>query len=514
MERGTKVPVVCLGVAALLCAAFAVFMLAAPGKAPRMHKAPELEKVEVPEYVTEGSAPTITLYEGPKTRPTSEAATITVNGNNLHVYDAQVNHEHIWNQNTSPASTPMTYFDFEGEVTVEIEMHTLRKPVESAVVMPASCGITPTVEDGIVSFTVTEPGQYTVVFNNSVAQAVHIFANPLETDIPDKNDPNVIFIEPGEWELDSLVLKSDQTLYISGGAILRAPVIANNAVNVTVRGRGIIDAGSGYDSWVHTGSARVPLDFINCKNIKAEGITFINSNCWNFNANTSENADISNIKIISGRQNGDGFTFQSCNNFHVRDSFARSWDDTLVIKNYTQTSSADITFENIQIWTDLAQSMEIGYETNKGRMPEPEISNITFKDITVLYNFHKPVISIHNSDNAYVHDILYQNIVVENALMQGDNGRNNELIEMTLAKSGWSAVSDQYGITEGVVIDGLTVLNTADGRVPATRFAGADEDHQIKDVTIRNVTVCGEKIGDLEAFNARVEDFCSDITIE
>ncbi|MDR1669458.1 MAG: hypothetical protein LBR76_05825 [Oscillospiraceae bacterium] len=514
-KKTLTLPVLCLGAAALLCAAFAVFMLAAPGAAPRLNAAPSPEEVEVTVYETVGTASKITLYEGPKTMTTSENAKISVNGSELFVYDVMVNHEHIWNENTMPSETPMTYFDFEGEAAVSIRMPKLRNPVESAVVMPAAAGIVPTVADGTVSFTLTEPGQYTVVYNGSVNMATHIFANPPETDIPDKNDPNVIFIEPGEWEADAIALKSDQTLYISGGAVLHAPVLANNAVNVTVRGRGIIDAGSGYDSWVHTGNARVPLDFVGCKNIVAEGITFINSNCWNFNSNSSENADISNIKVISGRQNGDGFTFQSCKNFVVRDSFCRSWDDTLVIKNYSSSLGSDnITFENIQIWTDLAQSMEIGYETNKGKMPNPEISNITFKDITVLYNFHKPVISIHNSDNAYIHDILYQNIVVENALMQGDNGRNKELIEMTLAKSGWSAVTDEFGITKGVVIDGLTVLNTADGKVPASRFAGADAEHQIEDVTIRNVTILGEAITGLDAMNVRVEDFCSNITVE
>jgi hypothetical protein len=198
----------------------------------------------------------------------------------------------------------------------------------------------------------------------------------------------------------------------------------------------------------------------------------------------------------------------------IRDCFARSWDDTLVLKNYTQKSTDNITFENIQIWTDLAQSMEIGYETNKGAMPAPEISNILFKDITVLYNWHKPVISIHNSDNAYVHDITYRNITVENANMRGDNGANKELIEMTLAKSGWSTVSDEFGKTENVTIDGLTVLNTIDGAVPKSRFAGADEGHQISNVTMRNINILGEKVTDLEALNANVEEFCTGITVQ
>lgn len=94
-------------------------------------------------------------------------------------------------------------------------------------------------------------------------------------------------------------------------------------------------------------------------------------------------------------------------------------------------------------------------------------------------------ISIHNADDAFIHGVTYRNITVENALMQGDNGNNKELIEMTLQKNGnWSTVKDEYGSIDGVLIDGLTVLNTADGRVPESRFFGYGPDNRISNVTL------------------------------
>ncbi len=508
-KRAVTFPVVCLGAAAALFLAFAVYMFVSPN-APRLTPA---SSSAASESANEGAQTLLTLYEGPTTMETSATASITANGNELFVYDVMVNHEHIWNANTLPSDTPMTYFDFEGEVKIDIQMPGLGKDIESATVLPTAAGIVPEVKENHVIFTITEPGQYTVVYNGSVNKATHIFANPLETDIPDKDDPNVIYIGPGEWSLDTLVLKSDQTLYLSGGAVLHTVVIADNAANVTIRGRGIID-GSEFAAHNQPGSyARVPVDIRGSKNITAEGIILANSNCWNFNAFSSENVNISNVKIISGRQNGDGFTFQSCKSITVTDSFARTWDDSLVLKNYSG-STRDITFENVQIWTDLAQSMEIGYETNKGLTINPEISNVLFKDITVLYNFHKPVISIHNSDDAYVHDITYQNIVVENALMQGDNGKNNELIEMNMQKSGWSTVTDEFGRIENILIDGLTVLNTVDGKVPASRFSGQGNENMISGVTLRNISILGEKITSLEALKASVNEFCANIIVE
>ena len=468
----------------------------------------------IPAFGLADQQPTkLTLYEGPKTMQTSGDAVVTVNGYDLFVYDVMVNHEHIWNANTLPTTTPMTYFDFEGTTRIRIEMPGLPQAVESAVVQPYSWGIEPEVKDGVVSFLITEPGQYTVVFNGNVNKALHIFANPLETDVPDPDDPDVFYIGPGEWVIDAIALQDNQTLYLSGGAVLHSIISVANANNVKIRGRGIID-GSDYPAWNQAGSyARVPIDLNHSKNVTVEGIIIVNSNCWNLNSYSSKNVAIDNVKIISGRQNGDGFTFQSCTNHLVTNCFARTWDDSLVIKNYSG-STKGITFKNIQVWTDLAQSMEIGYETDKGMTLDPEITEVLFEDVTVLYNFHKPIISIHNSDDAFVHGIVYRNIVVENAFMQGDNGNNKELIEMTLQNSSWSTVRDEFGSIDNVLIDGLTVINTPEGKVPRSRMSGIGEDNMITNVTLKNVKILGQPITTLKDMKLSIDEYCDGIVIE
>ena len=132
----------------------------------------------------------LTIYEGPRTMESSRTASVRVNGYDLFVYDVMVNHEHIWNANTIPSFTPMTYFDFRGQVRIEVKIPGLEHPVESAVVLPTAAGIVPKVENGLVRFELTEPGQYTVVFNSNVNKALHIFANPPEEKVPDPEDPN------------------------------------------------------------------------------------------------------------------------------------------------------------------------------------------------------------------------------------------------------------------------------------------------------------------------------------
>ncbi|MCL2604703.1 MAG: glycosyl hydrolase family 28 protein [Defluviitaleaceae bacterium] len=497
MQKKTVIPVICLGVVAVLCTAFAIFMLIRP----------------VPAAAHDPDLPTLILYEGPQTMDTSQSARIWVEGHELFVYDVMVNHEHIWNSNTIPSRTPMAYFDFEGELLIEIEVPGLAQGINEAKILPSAHGIVPRVENNRVSFTVSEPGFYTVVYNDHVHLATHIFANPLETDVPDRDDPDVIFIDPGHWTLDAIVLNSGQTLYISGGAVVNSIVVVDGAQDVTIRGRGII-CGADRPAWNQPGSyARVPIDIRSSRNITAEGIILINGNAWKFNSFNSDGLFASNIKIISGRQNGDGFTFQSCRNHHVADSFVRTWDDSLVIKNYAG-SSRDITFERVQIWTDLAQSMEIGYETNRGLTINPTISNITFRDIHVLYANHKPIISIHNSDDAEIFNILWENITVDNAFMRGDHGVNNELIEFNMIKTHWSTVRDEWGSIRDITIDGLTVHRTLDGSVPMSNFWGANENHTLENVTLRNIYINGNRVTTLRELRAHVNDYAFNITIE
>lgn len=78
----------------------------------------------------------------------------------------------------------------------------------------------------------------------------------------------------------------------------------------------------------------------------------------------------------------DEFHYRAWKSVEVKNSFVRAWDDALVVKNY-DTNSRNIKFSNVQVWTDLAQSMEIGYETNKGAQEDSTISSISYKNIVV-----------------------------------------------------------------------------------------------------------------------------------
>lgn len=469
----------------------------------------------------------LVLYEGPKSlQDASEAdlacapesgrditlkhcvdTRITVDGQDCYVYDTNVNHNRKWVSNYLPplSRTPVTYFDFEGRADIEITVPD--RELEKVTISPSSYGITPKVDkkNHTVSFSITEPDTYTVLFNDSPERAVHIFANAIETEVPDFTDENVIYIGPGEWDIDAISLESGQTLYLAGGAVVHGVVNANFAEDVMVMGRGIID-GSKLESWKGT-SAFIPLKFDNCKNVTIKDVIVLNSNAWVCQGYETENARIDGIKIISARPNGDGITLQSCRNVEVENCFVRSWDDSLVVKNYNGNTEG-IHFSNMQLWTDLAQSMEVGYETNKGQKPDASITDVSFTDICVLHNYHKPVISVHNADDAIVSGITFRNITVEDAQMgSGDGDEMPYLIDLNIAQNGSWSTTKERGSIQNITIDGVRVLS---GKFCNSRIQGFDGEHQVTDVSISNVEILGKEIRDFESGQFEIDETTTD----
>lgn len=402
---------------------------------------------------------------------------VYLNGTEATVIETAVNHRRIWTSRPMLSTSPVVVETTDGPVEVEIKL--LNEEATSAVVRPLSLGIEPEVQDGVVRFTADVPAQVVVEFNGQVEGALHLFLNAPEEDAPQEGDENVRWFGPGIHEEREIIPEDGETIYLAQGCILRGSIHATGAKNVTVCGPGII-SGSTFDRFADT---LVPFDFVECENITIRGVTVLDPSAWTLNLYKCENVTVEDVKIIGARSNSDGITIQSCKHVSVRDCFVRSWDDSLVVKGYDGDVS-DITFENVIIWTDLAQSCEIGYETRAD-----VIENITFRDITVLHNFHKPVLSIHNSDNALVQNVLYENIIVEDAQM-GEGDGQPFLIDLTTTKSQWSQ-SKERGNIRNVTIRNLQVL---DGKEPSVRIFSFGNDANIDDVTIEGLYILGEHI--------------------
>jgi hypothetical protein len=421
--------------------------------------------------------------------PRYPGITMTVNKKNIFLYSVRANNRYIWSTSAENycEQVPVGMFDMDGTVNVEI---TLPDNPADVIIRPLRSNIAHKVSGKKITFAITEPGQYSVEYNNlphNPKNTVLIFANPVEDFTEIENEYSTITYEPGIHEFDNpLQVHAGQTLYLKQGAVIRGSVFLNR--NTKIVGRGIID-GSHLRNWININyNATIPIETRGGDNIEIRGIAIFDPNGWAMQLNNSSDIIIDNLKILSSRCNSDGISIQSSDNITITNSFLRTWDDSIVIKNYGNRDSFNITAKNCVMWTDLAQTMEIGVETNKGGKENPKINNVLFEDIVILHAMHKAPISIHNGDNAEIYNITFKNITIENYQAGSGDGWKYliDITNLTGAAMGgdsrWTTVQERGSIHD-VLIENIRVLS---GKNLGARFS-SHQGGSIYNVTVKDI---------------------------
>lgn len=253
-----------------------------------------------------------------------------------------------WSSMLGGPSDWASFARFDAMYPVEVVV-TVSQDFESVQLLPQSAGIKPTVDGDKIRFTLDRPRHLTLCFDGTDEHPLHCFCRELEMYVPTPDAPNTIYFGPGEHWIHSLDVKSGQTLYLDGGAILRATlpegakgkqqgvlnlthyaeravINITNAENVRICGRGIIDGS------LLPHPARNPIRVYGSHNVSIEGITLRNSPNWHLPIINSEDVVVQNIVCISGRLNSDGVNCVNSSRVTVRDAFVRSHDDSFVVK--------------------------------------------------------------------------------------------------------------------------------------------------------------------------------------
>lgn len=439
----------------------------------------------------------LVTYPGPDIMDSSSKVSIAVNDNPLFVYETRVNHMRSFTFTYSQQTNPVAIFDFEGHVEVEIDVHDV-EAVSSVKISPEAYAVNAKISGTTIKFGLDYSANYIIEYNGDADNVIHLFANPLETDPIDPNNipANVTYIGPGAYDADAIPLKSNSTIYLAGGAYVFGQIRAEGVNNVKIRGRGILD-GQIYDR-MSENQFTLPIELRNSTNIEIDDIAILDPAGWAITLYFCDQVTVSNIKIITARANGDGISVQSSSNVLVKGGFVRTWDDSLVVKNVDRGTTKNIHFDNVVVWTDLAQSMEVGYETYG-----PSMDEITFSNITIVHNFHKPAMSIHNCDDANITNVTYENITLEDGQMLGDvrdDGEDDYLIDITIAYNvEWTKSAGTRGSINGVTFKNIKVLNMADTII--SRINGESEASMVRNVSFENINIAGktvEKASDLK----------------
>ncbi|MFG0255388.1 MAG: glycosyl hydrolase family 28 protein, partial [Rhodopirellula sp. JB053] len=326
-------------------------------------------------------------------------------------------------------------FDFSGEVTVEV---TIPDSVTTAKILPASAGIEPNIQGQTVSFSLSSPSKLTIEINGETTRSLHLFANEVETNVPDPNDPDVIYFGPGTHEVSRLVVRDNQTLYIAGGAIVRtvvdpdeafttnpdtglrryAPSIELRGKNIRLRGRGVIDASA-------CPTHARDLLLVNGSDITVSGVTFLDASTWNMPIRRSDRVWVHNVKMISYRANSDGIDICNSRDVTVEDCFLRTLDDLVVIKTDKGQGVANrILVKRCVLWNQVAHALSIGAEIRE------DITNVLFADCDVIHDRGREwTLRIFHTDAGKVSDVQFENIRIE---------ESEKLISLWIGQSMWS----------------------------------------------------------------------------
>jgi hypothetical protein len=455
-----------------------------------------------------------TIYPTPKGLHPSQDYEVTVNGKKTFVY-------------ASPVPAAYCSFDMSGPVDITIKANRDIKWVD---VRPKIAGIKPVFKDSAITLRLTKPVQLSIELNGSIKSPLFIFANPTEVNKPNRNDQNVIYFEGGKIHYPGIInVKSNQTVYIEGGAVVVGVIKAKAASNIKVLGRGVLDGTYNVrlnDSIVKAsandtsllrnmkGSYNRFVELIDCDKVTLDGITLHNSTTWQVVPINTNNIRINNIKIVSDQASDDGIDVVRSTKVKIENSFIRTKDDCVVIKahlNYPKSEPVDdVLVQDCTFWNALwGNGIEIGFELNAA-----EIKNIVFRNIDIIHIEAGAAISIHNAGSGHVKNVTFENIRIEDARQKlfdfaifrsqysEDGTKDPEERRRLYLNGAWDGVlkvpaadkaahASFRGNISDIVLKNISVT---DGLFPYSVFYGYDPQHNVKNVMIDNLMIHGKKI--------------------
>ena len=376
----------------------------------------------------------IVLYDAPTEESQSKDFEMLVNNRPVFVYQARVSKypiNQIWPGYQRPIKqteiASFAYFDFEGEVEISIKSKVNIKTLD---IRPKQFDITPTIDGNTIKFKISKPIQF-VVEVNGYHHAMHVFANPISKFKIDKDNPNIHYFGPGIHNPGVIKVKSNETVYIDGGAIVYGTIYSENAKNVKILGRGILDA-----SKIERNEDLNMICMNQVVSGNIDGIILRDPHIWSTRLTNCDEIIINNLKLIGfWRYNSDGVNLVNCKNIVLQNSFIRSFDDNIVVRGsrsaYHEPFNIieNIKIENCVLWNDWGRVLEIGADTYADT-----IKNITYTNIFIPH-FTSVAMDIQNCDRGHITDIHYENIYIEDLI------KDSLIIGTTpIARNAWGKI--------------------------------------------------------------------------
>lgn len=401
-------------------------------------------------------------------------------------------------------------FEADEKVTLEVEC---TKEFSNAFIRPLSKNIEVSSEGNIVTFDITENGQYVLELDDEHG-ALHIFVNEVK-DYPEAKAATYYY-GPGVHYPGLVRLKKGECVYVDREAIVHGSFIGEDVSDLKIFGQGIID-GTYEERLIehcYIPSTKGNIKFYDSHNIAIEGVILRNSAIWVISLFGCHNIEIENVKMVGQwRYNTDGVDICNSRDVVVRNSFLRVFDDVITIKgvpDYKHLPVGHIEVDNCVMWCGWGRNIELGIETYC-----TEFSNIVFKNCELIHN-SASCIDIQNGGVAVISDVRFENINVEysnkclpeiyheyDGMRYEPNGRigmpnliYSDNFKFILPET-TEEEKNTYGVTHGIIYKNINVHLDPGLPMPCVHIGSRSSDAIHYDFFIEDLYVNGKKIEDL-----------------
>ena len=406
-------------------------------------------------------------------RDLSKDYQVKINGEMVDVFTTRVSKmpfNRDWPNKQRPLeqSELASVISFSSDKSVFIEVEPNRKFSE-VVIRPLSDGVKFNVNNSVITFTLTKPGQY-VLELDGIHLPLFIFFDPYKNYNVDINDKNVLYFSEGVHYVGEIKLKDNQIVYLDRNALVYGSIVGVGVKNVKVIGNGILDGNYEDRTNNHfifpfdfsrvypklwgavnhvfsikpdekllppskkpyvpgTGSKlyrnkkqfneflsrmlilKSGIHLYKCENVLIDGITVNGVAGLSNTIVGSSNVHYDNVKVIGmWKHNNDGIDFYNCHDCSVKNCFIRAFDDCICMKGqlgWDTESTYNMTVENCIVWTDWSHGLEVGVDT-----VAPKIYNIVYRDCDCLHPVFTPI-DVACGTMAKISNVTFSDIRVE-----------------------------------------------------------------------------------------------------
>jgi hypothetical protein len=392
---------------------------------------------------------------------------------NLYEYNVKVDEVHGAYNHVENAT--MCSFDFSGAVDVAVTFN--KGKISNARVRPLSYDIKHEIKGNTLYFKLSKPHNLSVEVNGDIFHNLHLFANQIETFVPNIKDTNLIYFGPGIHHLknNKLYVPSGKTVYLAGGAVLMGQVLFDHVHNARLLGRGMIAP-----------SVKMGVHIAYSKNIIIEGIV-----CTQCATGGSDSVIIRNVKAISYYGWGDGMNVFASNNVLFDGVFCRNSDDCTTVYGTRLGFTGGcnhILMKNATLWADVAHPILIG--THGNALHPDTLQNIEYNNIDILDHNEMQVdyqgcMSIDAGDNNFIRNVKFENIRVEDF-------RRGQLVNLRVFFNKKYCKAPGRGI-ENALFKNITYTGQ---HAELSIIDGYDKSRIVNDITFENLVINGVHIFD------------------